>query len=103
MAARIRKGDTVEVLSGKFKGTRGAVLSVDGGAARVVVERVNVLKRHQKPTSEHRQGGIIEKEGPIHLSNVMLVHTGDRTRVGFREQDGKRVRWSLRHGEAIDG
>ncbi len=103
MAARIRKGDTVEVLSGKFKGTRGSVLSVDGAGARVVVERVNVVKRHQKPTSEHRQGGIIEKEAPIQLSKVMLVHKGDRTRVGFREQDGKRVRWSVRHNEAIDG
>ena len=103
MAARIRTGDTVEVLAGKYKGTRGSVLSVNAAAATVVVERVNIVKRHQRPTGQHRQGGIIEKEAPIHLSNVMLVHKGDRTRVAFREQDGRRVRWSRRHDEAIDG
>ncbi len=103
MAARVRVGDTVEVLSGKNKGARGAVLRVDVRKSKVVVERVNLVKKHQKPSGANRQGGIIEKEAPLHLSNVALVHKGDRTRVGFKSVDGRRVRWSRKHDEAIDG
>ena len=103
MARRIRKGDTVEVLAGKNKGVRGLVLSVDAGTNRVTVERVNVVKRHTKPTAEYRQGGIIEKERPVHLSNVALIHKGERTRVGFHDVKGRKVRWSRKHDEAIDG
>ncbi len=103
MAARVRVGDTVEVLSGKNKGARGAVLKVDVKKSKVVVERVNLVKKHQKPSGANRQGGIIEREAPLHLSNVALVHKGDRTRVGFKSVDGRRVRWSRKHDEAIDG
>jgi large subunit ribosomal protein L24 len=103
MPARIRKGDTVVVLAGKHRGSRGTVLRVDAAASRVVVERVNLVKKHQKPTAANRQGGIVEKEAPIHVSNVMLVHKGEPTRVGFREAGGRKVRWSKRHDEAIDG
>ncbi len=103
MAARVRVGVTVEVLSGKNKGARGAVLRVDVRKSKVVVERVNLVKKHQKPSGANRQGGIIEKEAPLHLSNVALVHKGDRTRVGFKSVDGRRVRWSRKHDEAIDG
>ena len=103
MAAKVRVGDTVEILSGKNKGVRGAVLRVDGKKGRIVVERINLVKKHQKPSGTNRQGGIIEKEAPLQLSNVALVHKGDRTRVGFRSVDGKRVRWSRKHDEAIDG
>ena len=103
MAARVRVGDTVEILSGKNKGARGAVLRVDVKKNRVVVERVNLVKKHQKPSGANRQGGIIEKEAPLHISNVALVHKGDRTRVGFKSVDGRRVRWSRKHDEAIDG
>ena len=103
MAAKIRKGDTVQVLTGKNKGVRGTVLSVDRARNRLVVERVNMIKRHQKPTAQHRQGGIIEKEASIHLSNVALVQGGQPTRVGFRIVDGEKVRWSLKSDEAIDG
>ncbi len=103
MPAKIRKGDTVEVLAGKGRGTRGEVLRIDIEKKRVVVERVNIVKKHQKPNAANRQGGIIEKEAPIAISNVALVHNGDRTRVGFREVDGKPVRWSKKHGEQIDG
>ncbi len=103
MSARIRVGDTVEVRTGKFRGTRGRVLHVDAKVRRIKVERVNLMKKHQKPSSQQRQGGIIEKEGSIHLSNVMIVHKGEPTRIGVRVQDGKRVRWSLKHDEAIDG
>jgi large subunit ribosomal protein L24 len=103
MAARIRKGDTVVVLAGKYKGSRGTVLRVDAGVSRVVVERVNLVKKHQKPSAANRQGGIVEKEAPIHLSNVMLVHKGEPTRVGFRVVGERKRRWSKRHDEAIDG
>ncbi len=103
MAARIRKGDTVEVLAGKNKGARGTVLAVDPRRNRVTVERVNIVKRHTRPTAEYRQGGIIEKERSIHLSNVALIHNGERTRVGFRKLEGEKRRWSLKHDEAIDG
>jgi large subunit ribosomal protein L24 len=103
MPARIRKGDTVEVLSGKHRGQRGTVLRVDVSAGRVTIERVNLVKKHQKPTAVQRQGGIIEREAPIHLSNVSLVHNGERTRVATHVVDGKRVRWSKKHDEAIDG
>lgn len=102
MAAKMRVGDTVEVLSGKNKGARGAVLRVDSKNGKVLVERINLVKKHQKPSGANRQGGIIEKEAPLQLSNVALVHKGDRTRVGFRSVDGQRVRWSRKHDEAID-
>jgi large subunit ribosomal protein L24 len=102
MAARIRKGDTVEVIAGKDRGRRGVVLGVDPARGRVTVERVNVVKKHQKPTPTNR-GGIVEKEAPVHLSNVMLVHAGKRTRVGFRSAGERKVRFARKQGEAIDG
>lgn len=103
MAAKIKKGDTVEVLIGRDAGKRGTVLRVDPAAERLVVERVNIVKKHQKPNATTRQGGIIEKEASLHVSNVALVHKGERTRVGFKVVGGKKVRWSKKHDEAIDG
>jgi len=103
MAAKIRKGDTVEVVKGRNRGARGAVLRVDPTERRVVVERVNLVKRHLKPSAQHPQGGIIEKEASIDLSNVALIHKGERTRIAFHDVDGKKVRWSKKHDEAIDG
>jgi len=103
VAARIRKGDTVEILVGKDRGKRGAVLRVDRERERIVVERLNIVKKHQKPTATTRQGGIIDKEAPLHVSNVALVHKGEPTRVAFRTVNGKKTRWSVRHDEAIDG
>ena len=103
MPAKIRKGDTVVVLAGKNRGSRGTVLRIDPTKRKVLVERVNVVKRHQKPNAANRQGGIIEKEAPIDMSNVALVHKGDGVRVGFREVEGKMIRWSKKHDEAIDG
>jgi large subunit ribosomal protein L24 len=103
MPARIRKGDTVVVLTGKNRGVRGTVLRVDPTKGRAVVEGVNLVKRHQRPTRQYGRGGIVEKEAPVHLSNVALVHKGERTKVGFRARGGKRVRWSKEHDEAIDG
>ncbi len=103
--SHVRKGDTVIVVAGKERGKRGRVLRVIPEKDRVVVERVNMIKKHQRPTQKLRQGGIIEREGSIHLSNVMLVDpTRDRpTRIGMRAlADGKKVRVARRSGEIID-
>ena len=103
--AHVRKGDTVIVVAGKERGKRGRVLRVIPGKDRVVVERINMIKKHQRPTQKVRQGGIIEREGPIHLSNVMLIDptSGKPTRIGRRElSDGKRVRVARKSGEIID-
>ena len=91
---RVRKGDTVIVVSGKNKGQRGKVLRVLHKKDRVVVERVAMVKRHTKPTQKNPQGGIIEKEGSLHLSNVMLLDPGtDKpTRVRVKVENGKRAR-----------
>ncbi len=91
---RVRKGDTVVVIAGKDKGKRGKVLRLVRKTGRVVVERVAMVKRHTKPTQRNPQGGIIEKEGSVHLSNVMLVDPGtDKpTRVKIQNQDGNRRR-----------
>ena len=103
--AHVRKGDTVVVVAGKERGKKGKVLRVIPEKSRVVVERINMIKKHQRPTQKVRQGGIIEREGSIHLSNVMLVDPGsDRpTRVGMKElSDGKKVRVARRSGEMLD-
>ena len=103
--AHVRKGDVVVVVAGKERGKRGKVLRVIPGKGRVLIERVNMMKKHQRPTQKLRQGGIIEREGPIHLSNVMLVdpQTDKSTRVGVRSlADGKKARVARRSGEFID-
>ena len=103
--AHVRKGDTVVVIAGKEKGKRGKVLRVLPERGRVVVERVNLVKRHQRPTQRIRQGGIIEREAALHLSNVMLVDPrNDRpTRAGTRRlADGRKVRVAKKSGEMID-
>ena len=103
--AHVRKGDTVIVVAGKDRGKRGRVLRVMPEESRVVIERINMIKKHQRPTQKLRQGGIIEREGSIHLSNVMLVDpTSDRpTRIGMRAlADGKKVRVARKSGEIID-
>jgi large subunit ribosomal protein L24 len=91
---RVRKGDTVVVISGKNKGQRGKVLRVIHKTGRVVIERVAMVKRHTKPSQKNPQGGIIEKEGSIHLSNVMPVDPGTdaKTRVKIKVEDGQRRR-----------
>jgi len=103
--AHVRKGDTVIVVSGKERGKRGRVLRVIPEKSRVVIERINMIKKHQRPTQKIRQGGIIEREGSIHLSNVMLLDptSGKPTRVGARPLgDGKKVRVARRSGEILD-
>jgi len=105
MAARIRKGDKVVVITGKDKGRTGEVLKVLPAENRAVVQGVNVARRHQRQTAS-AQGGIVNKEMPIHLSNVALVDPRDNkaTRVGFRMgPDGRKVRYAKLSGDVIDG
>jgi large subunit ribosomal protein L24 len=101
----VRRGDTVGVVTGKERGKRGKVLRVLRDSERVVVEHLNMIKRHQKPTQKLRQGGIIEREGPLALSNVLLVcGRCDRpVRVGVRVlNDGRKARVCKRCGESVD-
>jgi large subunit ribosomal protein L24 len=101
----IHSGDIVEVISGNEKGKRGRVLSVLRQKNRVLVEGVRMMKRHTRPTSRDPQGGIVEREAPIHVSNVMLVcpNTDQPTRIAKKQlDDGKHVRVSVRSGEMID-
>jgi large subunit ribosomal protein L24 len=101
----VRKGDTVVVIAGKERGKRGKVLRVIPEKGRVIVERINMIKKHQRPTQKLRQGGIIEREGSLHISNVMLLdpRNDKPTRVGVRAlSDGKKVRLARKSGEMID-
>ena len=105
MAARIRKGDTVTVITGADRGKQGEVLTVMPKANRAVVRGVNIAKRHTKETGVGKPGGIIEKEATIHLSNLMLVDpkTSKPTRVGFRVLDGgRKVRVARASGNVIE-
>ena len=100
----IKRNDTVVVIAGKEKGKRGKVLAVLPQKGRVIVERVNFIKRHQRPTQRVRQGGIIEREGALHLSNVMLLcgKCGKPTRTGTQVlADGRRARVCRRCGETL--
>ena len=110
MALRIRRDDTVKVISGKDRGKTGRVLRVDPRRQRVYVEGLNIQKRHQRPRTlrdtqrSQELGGVIEREGPIHVSKVMLLDpsTNEPTRVGVSREDGRRKRVARRSGEAID-
>ncbi len=102
---KIRKDDEVVVLTGRDKGKRGSVLRVITKTDRVIVEGVNVVKRHVKPTQLDPQGGIVEKEAAIHISNVALIdpESNRATRVGYKVlEDGRKVRVAARSGEVID-
>ena len=99
---KIKKGDTVKVIAGKDNGKEGKVVSVDQKTGKVVVEGVNMITKHTKPNAANPNGGIVQKEAPIDGSNVMLVHNGKATRVGFDVKDGKKVRVAKATGEVID-
>ena len=103
MASKIKKGDKVEIIAGKDRGERGTVLQVLPKKNRVVVEELNMVKRHTR-AAQNREGGIIDKEAPIQVSNVMVVDPGDDKpcRVGFQVRDGRKVRVSKRTGALID-
>jgi large subunit ribosomal protein L24 len=110
MALRIRRDDTVRIIAGKDKGRTGRVLRVDPRKQRVYVEGANIIKRHTRPRTlrdtqrSQELGGIVEKEGPIHVSNVMLVdlETMEPTRVGIEREGGRRRRVSRKTGKEID-
>lgn len=98
----IKVGDTVKVLSGESRGSEGKVLRIDRTKNRVVVEGVNVVKKHVKPSASNPQGGIEEKEAGVHISNVMLVVGGVASRVGRKKSDnGKLVRFLKKNGEVV--
>ena len=102
---RIRKGDTVRVIAGNDEGKEGRILKVFPATNRVIVEKVNLLKRHTRASKDVPQGGIIEKEGPINASNLMLVcpNTGKPTRIGKEMlSDGSRARVSKKSGEMLN-
>ena len=99
---KIKKGDTVEIIAGKDKGQQGKVSSIDVKNGKVVVEGLNMVTKHSKPSQANPNGGIVEKEAPIDISNVMLVVKGQPTRVGFKMDGDKKVRFAKKTGEVID-
>ena len=99
---KIKKGDTVKVIAGKDNNAEGKVLSVDVKNGKVLVEGVNMITKHAKPSQANPNGGIIQKEAPIDISNVMLVYKGKATRVGFKMDGDKKVRFAKATGEVID-
>jgi large subunit ribosomal protein L24 len=99
---KIKKGDTVRVITGSNKGTEGTVLSVSRETSKAIVEGVNMVKKHNKPNAQNPQGGITEKEAPIHVSNLsLLTSDGKTTRVGFRMEEGTKVRFAKKTDEVI--
>ena len=100
---KIKKGDTVQVITGNDAGKSGRVIKVFLKKDRVVVEGINIVKKHARPTQDNPQGGIIEKEASIHVSNIMLVVSGIPTRIGFKSLDnGKKVKFAKNTGEVIN-
>ena len=99
---KIKKGDTVKVIAGKDKDKEGKVIAVNQKDGKVVVEGVNMLTKHTKPSAANQNGGIIHQEGPIDASNVMYMHKGKATRVGFKMDGDKKVRYAKSTGEVID-
>jgi large subunit ribosomal protein L24 len=98
----IKVGDTVKVISGESKGQEGKVLTIDRKKMRAIIGGVNIVKKHAKPSASDPQGGIVEKEGSIHVSNLMLVFKGTPTRIGRKlNAKGKLVRYSKKSGEEI--
>ena len=99
---KIKSGDTVQVIAGDYKGTEGRVIQIFKDKNKALVEGVNIVKKHTKPSTQNPQGGIIEKEMPIHISNLsLLTKKGDTTRVGYRMEGDKKVRFSKKSNEVI--
>ena len=99
---KIRKGDTVKVIAGKDKDKEGKVIAVNKKDGKVLVEGVNMLTKHTKPSAANQNGGIVHQEGYIDASNVLYVHKGQATRVGFKMDGDKKVRVAKKTGEVID-
>lgn len=103
MKLKIKTGDTVKITAGDHKGTEGKVLSVDKEKNKAIVEGANLVSKHEKPSANNPQGGIVKKEAPIHISNLALIDpkSGETTRVGYEVRDGKKVRFSKKSNEVI--
>ncbi len=99
---KIKKGDTVKVIAGKDKDKEGKVLSINKKNGTVIVEGVSMITKHAKPSMANQEGGIINQEGPIDISNVMYIHKGEATRVGFKMDGDKKVRFAKTTGDIID-
>ena len=99
---KIKKGDMVKVIAGKDKDKEGKVMSVDRKNNKVLVEGINMITKHEKPSAANQNGGIVQKEAPIDASNVMYVHKGKATRIGFRIENGKKVRFAKSTGDVVD-
>jgi len=99
---KIKSGDTVQVITGDYKGTEGKVVKIFVDKNKAIVEGVNLVKKHTKPSAKNPQGGIIEKEAPIHISNLsLLTKKGETTRVGYKMEGDKKVRFSKKSNEVI--
>lgn len=103
MKVKIKTGDTVRIIAGDHKGTEGKVVLIDREKNKAVIEGANMVSKHEKPSAKNPQGGIVKKEAPIHLSNLALIDSksGEATRVGFEQRDGKKVRFSKKSNEVI--
>ena len=101
-AMKIKTGDTVQVITGTDKGKEGKVVSVDAKNNKVVVEGVNMVSKHTKPNAQNQNGGIVRMEAPINVSNVMYVHKGKATKIGYKLENGKKSRVAKSTGEVID-
>ena len=99
---KIKKGDLVQVIAGKDKGKEGKVIAVIKKDNTLLVEGINMITKHAKPSMANQQGGIVHQEGPIDASNVMLIHEGKTTRVGFKMDGDKKVRFAKSTGKVID-
>ena len=99
---KIKKGDLVKVIAGKDKDKEGKVIAVNKNKNTLLVEGVNMMTKHTKPSMANQQGGIVHQEAPIHASNVMLLHEGKATRVGFKMDGDKKVRFAKATGKVID-
>lgn len=98
---KIKVGDTVKVIAGDDKGTEGKVLQIIKDKNRAIVEGVNLVSKHTKPNAQNPQGGIVKKEASIHVSNLALIEEGEAVRVGYRVEEGKKVRFSKKSEKAI--
>ena len=103
MKLKIKTGDTVRIIAGDHKGTEGKVVQVDRESNKAIIEGANMVSKHEKPSAQNPQGGIVKKEAPIHISNLALIDakSGETTRVGFEVRDGNKVRVSKKSQEVI--
>tara|TARA_R110002049_G_scaffold33535_6_gene110396 strand:+ start:212 stop:523 length:312 start_codon:yes stop_codon:yes gene_type:complete len=103
MKTKIKTGDTVRIIAGDHKGTEGKIVSVDRVKNKAIVEGANLVSKHEKPSANNPQGGIVKKEAPLHISNLSLIDpkSGEATKVGFEVRDGKKVRFSKKSNEVI--